>query len=275
MNYQVAKGRKRPIRIVQITDTHLYSRESGTLLKMNTTHSFKEVLELVRLHEGSLDLILATGDIAQDASAAAYEFFTSSIDAMKVPFLWVPGNHDNALVMQALAKGTSAAHKEMRLSNWLIIMLNTSVVGQVHGVLTAEELAFLSAQLEGSELSRSVDHVLVGMHHNPIEGTAGWMKDIGLQNPHSFWDIVKKSSKFRAVVYGHIHQELDLMYEGIRCLCTPSTCIQFKPHVVDFALDQMNPGYRSLVLHSDGSIETRVFRVGGEQFDADFNSGGF
>ena len=122
---------------------------------------------------------------------------------------------------------------------------------------------FSVTQLEASELSDSVI-VLVSMHHNPVKGTAGWMKDIGLQNPRNFWETAKKSSKLRAV-YGHIHQELDFEFEGIRCLCTPSTCIQFKPDVVNFALDKMNPGYRNLVLHSGGSIETQVIRVAGEQ----------
>jgi len=45
--------------------------------------------------------------------------------------------------------------------------------------------------------------------------------------------------------------------------------------VVTFALDKMNPGYRNLVLHSDGSIETQVIRVAGEQLEADFSSGGY
>ena len=275
MKWQMAKDHHSPIRIVQITDTHLFSEGSGTLLKMNTKHSFQQVLELVRMHDSPPDLILGTGDIAQDASATAYEYFKSSIGALNAPFMWLPGNHDNALLMQSLAEGTSAAYKCMQLGNWLIVMLDTSVGGQVHGTLSAEELAFLSAQLDASELSDSVDHVLVSMHHNPIRGTAGWMKNIGLQNPQKFWETAKTSSKLRAIVYGHIHQELDFVLEGIRCLCTPSTCIQFKPDVVNFALDKMNPGYRNLVLYSDGAIDTQVVRVAGEQLEADFSCGGY
>lgn len=271
----MAKDQHGPIRIVQITDTHLYSTGSGTLLEMNTKHSFEKVLELVRMHDCPLDLVLGTGDIAQDASEPAYEYFKSRIGTLNAPFMWLPGNHDNALLMQSLATGTSAAHKHMQLGNWLIVMLDTSVGGKVHGALSADELAFLSAQFEASEFSDSVGHVLVSMHHNPIKGTASWMKDIGLLNPRKFWETAQTSSKLRAVVYGHIHQELDFEFEGIRCLCTPSTCIQFKPDVVDFALDKMNPGYRNLVLHSDGTIETQVVRVAGEQLEADFSSGGY
>jgi len=271
----MAKDQDSPIRVVQLTDTHLYSEGSDTLLKMNTKHSFEQVLELIQLHEGSLDLILATGDVAQDASAAAYDYFKSSIGGLNVPFMWLPGNHDNALLMQSLAEGTSAADKHVQLSNWLVVTLDTSVEGQVQGVLSVDELSFLSDQLKYSELDDSIDHVVVGMHHNINQVTAGWMKDIGLQNPQHFWEIAKKSNELKAVVFGHIHQELDFVFEDIRCLCTPSTCIQFKPQVANFALDKMNPGYRRLSLHQDGSIETQVVRIAGEQLEADFSSAGY
>ena len=71
----MAKDQHGPVESL-VTDTHLYSEESGTLLKMNTKHSFEQVLELVRMHDGPPDLILGTGDIAQDASEPAYECFS-------------------------------------------------------------------------------------------------------------------------------------------------------------------------------------------------------
>lgn len=55
-----------PIRLVQITDTHLYGNASGTLLKMNTQQSLEQVVKLLQANQPQLDFILATGDIAQD-----------------------------------------------------------------------------------------------------------------------------------------------------------------------------------------------------------------
>ena len=101
------------------------------------------------------------------------------------------------------------------------------------------------------------------------------MKDIGLQNAEEFFDSVTAGSKTRCVVYGHIHQDLDYQYRGIRCLCTPSTCIQFKPHVKNFELDRVNPGFRSIHLHEDGKIDTRVHRFAGSALEADFTSTGY
>ena len=265
----------KPIQLIQITDTHLYGNPSGTLLKMNTHNSFEKVLDTVKGRKKSIDLILATGDIAQDASEAAYKHFASNIEELDAPFRWIPGNHDSAKVMSEVANGSDASDKTVRINNWQILMLDTSVEGQVHGMLAKDELAFLESKLQEAEINNSVDHSLVCLHHNPVKGNAGWMKDIGLHNKNEFWGLLKQSSTLRCVVYGHVHQELDYEHEGVRCLCTPSTCIQFKPNVVNFALDQVNPGYRTLSLHDNGSIDSEVHRVEGEEFEADFSSGGY
>lgn len=263
------------IQLVQITDTHLYGDADGTLLKMNTHDSFAHVLDIVRKNEDGIDLILATGDIAQDASVSAYQHFLKNIEEFNAPYLWIPGNHDSARVMAEVAGDSGASGKEATINNWQILMLDTSIEGQVHGELASNELEFLGNGLAAIENDETIEHCLICLHHNPVKGNAGWMKDIGLHNKDEFWALTKQSSKLRCVVYGHVHQELDYIHEGIRCLCSPSTCIQFKPNVVNFALDQINPGYRTLQLHEDGSIDTKVLRVEGAVFEADYGSGGY
>lgn len=264
-----------PIKITQITDTHLYGTPSGTLLKMNTNETLDHVIELVKTHEKDIDLILATGDIAQDATDKAYGNFLETIARLKTPFRWIPGNHDNATVMNRIAEGTDASEKTAQLNNWLIVLLDSSILGQVHGKLADTEMSFLSSALRAAEEDESIEHCLITMHHNPVPGNSAWMKDIGLENDDEFFEIVKTSSKVKCVLYGHIHQELDFEHEGVRCLCTPSTCIQFKPKVTSFSLDRVNPGYRSIQLFTDGSIESEVRRVSGETFEADYNSPGY
>ena len=264
-----------PIKITQVTDTHLYGKPSGTLLKMNTNETLNHVIELVKQNEEEIDLVLATGDIAQDASEKAYQNFLDTVAKLDAPFRWIPGNHDSANVMSRIAEGTETGEKTAQLNNWLIILLDSSILGQAHGKLNKTELIFLRSVLRAAEQDETIDHCLLTMHHNPVPGNSAWMRDIGLENRQEFFDIIKMSSKVRCVLYGHIHQELDFKHEGVRCFCTPSTCIQFKPKVTSFSLDRVNPGYRSLQLYADGSIEPEVRRVSGEIFEADYNSPGY
>ena len=61
----------------------------------------------------------------------------------------------------------------------------------------------------------------------------------------------------------------------MRLLSVPSTCVQFKPHSKDFAVDDVAPGYRWLDLHEDGRIDTEVSRVEGVKFEVDFSVKGY
>ena len=253
-----------PIQLIQLTDTHLFDSPSGELRQMNTWQSFEAVLELVRKNHPDPDLIVATGDIAQDGSSTAYRRFAHRIARLQAPWHWIPGNHDNAGVMRSVVSGTaanSANNRLIRLGNWMILLLDSSVEGQVHGELAASELEFLRSELQAASADDAVAHLLVGLHHNPVETSAQWMQDIGLQNRSGFWQRVRQSDKLRSILYGHVHQAEDFVQAGIRCLSAPSTCIQFKPGVVEFTLDRLNPGYRHLLLHRDGRIVTRVHRI--------------
>lgn len=264
-----------PVNIVQITDTHLYGGSEGTLLKMNTRDSYDHVLKLIEQRNDSMDCILATGDIAQNASTEAYNEFLESVSPFNTVVRWIPGNHDNAATMEKAAAGTSTCEKLQRINNWLIILLDSSILGQVHGTLAKSEIKFLKESLDEAQLDEGVQHCLVSLHHNPVPGNSEWMKDIGLNNGPEFFSILAKYPNANTVLYGHIHQELDFEHEGVRCLCSPSCCIQFKPNVSNFALDKLNPGYRWLKLYADGHIDTEVVRVSGTTFEADFSSPGY
>ncbi|MDI5828719.1 3',5'-cyclic-AMP phosphodiesterase, partial [Salmonella enterica subsp. enterica serovar Kentucky] len=74
---------------------------------------------------------------------------------------------------------------------------------------------------------------------------------------------------------GHIHQELDLDWNGRRLLASPSTCVQFKPHCANFTLDTIAPGWRTLELRANGVLETEVHRLQDTRFRPDTASEGY
>lgn len=263
-----------PVRIVQITDTHLFRDPASELLNLNTQHSFECVLELIHERESVIDVILATGDIAQDASSEAYQRFIGAMQHFDAPCYWIPGNHDRRPVMQAIPAARKAFQQRIELGNWQIIMLDSAVIGEVHGWLNSTELQMLETCLHEVE-GQTDRHSLICMHHNPVPGSSHWMDGIGLRNAEEFFGLIDRFSSVRGVVYGHIHQSLDYTRNGVKYFCTPSTCIQFKQNVSDFALDERNPAYRWLELQADGHIDSAVERVTGYQFTVDHDSAGY
>jgi Icc protein len=241
---------------------------------MNCQEGFEDVIELVKEHEDEIDCILCTGDLAQDASKEAYSRFASHVSELGAPQLWIPGNHDIMQSMvQALGSNKEVLQKSFRLGNWGIIMLNSCVEGNIHGMLSDEELAYLKTELDAMQSEGR--YVLVAIHHNPVPVNAEWLQNHSLQNTKEFFDIIDDYQKIKAVVFGHIHQDFKTSRKKVLMLGAPSTSIQFHPEHDYFSLDKENPGYRWLSLHGDGTVATGVRRVVGKKYKLDTSSKGY
>lgn len=254
--------------LVQITDSHLFADPADCLLGLPTSESLKAVVELVKREQPEVDLILATGDISQDGSTASYRNFAELVAPVAAPMRWLPGNHDEAEVLREAAAGQNWSQPVLDLPGWRIIMLDTSVSGAVHGYLEADQLELLEQALA----SAAGAHVVVCLHHHPVSVGSDWLDGIGLRNGDDFFAVLDRYPAVRCVLWGHIHQEVDRLRNGVRLLASPSTCIQFAPDSKSFTLDTRLPGYRWLRLHPDGRIETGVSRL--QQLDHDIDSSG-
>lgn len=269
---------RQPIRLLQITDSHLFSNPQKRLLGMDTDASFLAVVDLA-LQENKhhqLGAILATGDIAQDASARAYLHYKKIIQQFNAPVLWLPGNHDNVDVMrECLAAAQSMVSPcEFSLNNWSIIMLDSSVLSQVYGYLEQDNLDYLQQTLSENQDK----HTIVCLHHHPILCGSKWLDGHNLKNADALWDILHQHQHVKALVWGHIHQDFFATHrykeQSFPCFAPPSTCIQFKPNCFDFELDTLNPGYRWFDLFEDGRLESGVSRTV-QSFKQDINSSGY
>jgi len=259
------------LNIIQVTDSHLRKESEGTLLGMNTRDSLDAVLELVRQGSVAPDLVLATGDLAQDGSTEAYQCFESKMAQFQCPSVWFSGNHDNPVTMAESVANSEVLIKVKIVGSWKLIFLDSSVRNKVYGEFSKAELALLEL-----ELTRDQDKfVAICFHHHPVEVKCAWLDTIGLHNADEFFAVADRFNHIRLILWGHIHQEYDQMRKGVRLLASPSTCVQFKPYSEHFAVDDLAPGYRWLKLGSNGEIETAVERANHIEFVVDMNSKGY
>ncbi|QDF66053.1 3',5'-cyclic-AMP phosphodiesterase [Shewanella sp. SNU WT4] len=272
--YDIIEGQS--IRLVQITDPHLFSDPQGQLLGVNTRASLASVLQLVHDNHQNVDCILATGDISQDYSAQSYQAFAAMMSTHTVPCHYLPGNHDDIHTMNLHLQGEKlSGDKQILVGNWQILMLDSTVRGKPGGLLSDAELSFI----ERSVAQEPQRHCLLVMHHNPILTGAAWLDQHCLANGNEVLKSVSQLANVRGILWGHVHQQIDKTYPGatgdIHLMATPSTCIQFTPKSDFFALDNLQPGYRLLDLHADGSMSTHVYRVPGKTFFPDESAGGY
>ena len=247
-------------RIVQITDPHLFKDTNGELLGINTQASFSQVLSEIQQQQYDYDLVLATGDLVQDNSDEGYLRFRQEVKALnnKMVF-WIPGNHDfQPKMFEILKEETVSAKKHILLGDkWQILLLDSQVQGVPHGQLEAEELDWLKLKLQEYPERYS----LVVLHHHLLSTGSAWLDQHNLRNANELAEVLAPFKNVKALLYGHIHQQVDSEWLGYQVMATPSTCIQFKADSNTFALDVAQPGWREIDLYADGHIETRVKRI--------------
>ncbi|PRB84031.1 3',5'-cyclic-AMP phosphodiesterase [Pseudomonas sp. MYb185] len=243
--------------VVQLTDSHLFADPQQRLLGLDTLASLNAVIDQVLDECPQIDLVLATGDITQDGSAAAYERFIDAVARIPQPCHWIPGNHDDAVLMAELGEERGLNRDWVDIGQWRIVLLDSSVSGSVAGYLDQQQLARLDQALS----SAGQRHVLVCLHHHPVPIGSDWMEPIGLGNADQLLARLDAEPQVRGVLWGHIHQQLEQRRGTMRLLASPSTCVQFAVASSDFATDNQPPGYRWLRLYDDGRIDTAVSRL--------------
>lgn len=246
------------VRIVQLSDLHLFAGTDQRLLGVNTHDSFQAVCDKVRIDEGAAKFILLSGDLSQDNSEGSYLRLANMLKELGKPAYYVPGNHDDPQLMASVfPRDTISNDKQLVVENWQIILLNSQKPGAVEGLLSATQLGYLEECLQ----AYPTHHAMIVFHHHPFHIGSAWLDNLFLTNADEFWQLTKRYSMIRTVLFGHIHQEQARVMHNINCFSAPSTCFQFARHQHHFGLEKLPPGYRWLELHEDGRFETGVVRL--------------
>lgn len=254
--------------LIQISDFHLGENLGETLLGMNADQSLADVLALINAEQTSIDLLLASGDLANHGSESAYQRVQQHLQAVPANIVYLPGNHDDLpLLKKVLAVATFPQRSVV--GGWHIVVLNSAVPKQVGGAIDAAQLATLKILLEENSLP-----TIIALHHPPLPIDCAWLDPQRVSNGDELLDLLVNYSQVKAVLCGHVHQDGVFNYQHLPVYSVPSTCIQFLPRSRGFALDDLNPGYRWLRLLDDGRLETGVSRVAGS-YVVDHNAAGY
>ena len=147
--------------------------------------------------------------------------------------------------------------ESLKIGDWLVVGADSCRPEGAGGLIDAAEMSRVAAEISQTDAA----HVLVCLHHPPLPMGSRWLDQVGLENGEDVLATMTTSGKVRAALFGHVHQEFDVLHEGVRVIGTPSTCSQFKPQSDEFALDDRPPAYRRVTLMSDGVVETELIWV--------------
>lgn len=246
------------VHLIQITDCHIHNEPERLLSGVNTYSSLQQVMDGINSCSKPVDLAVVTGDLTHEGDERAYQLLLKQLHRLTVPFFWLPGNHDHTAPMGNTASHERLHTKQIILKDWQILLLDSHVEDEVAGAVSQSELTWLATAL----LEYPEKHTAIFVHHPLLPVGCDWLDPQRIANAEQLLTLFDNTPQLRFVCNGHVHQETSQDRLHYQLLSTPSTCIQFKKNCVDYAEDELSPGYRRFALYSDGNFDTEVIRVG-------------
>lgn len=219
----------KPIRIVQVSDTHVSAKRAYFLDNWD--------LFVAAMHAEPPDLIVHSGDLSFDGAGDAddLEFAAREKARLPQPRLLLPGNHDigESHIAIRLQQPTNAERRAAwethfgatrwvrDIGDWRLVGLDTSLMG----CGTPEERQ-QRIFLEEALTSRAGRPVLLFQHMPPYLTTAEDETFTALAVPHAArgWLLdTCRTGGVAAIACGHVHVYRRLEWQGIDIVWAPAT----------------------------------------------------
>lgn len=210
-----------PVIIAQVSDLHIGAAPKirGERPEDNLLRAF----EALRAYKP--DIILATGDLANDERAEEYAALAQLLPQAPAPVFLLPGNHDDPDRMRAAFPDHTYLPAIGHLSYAIdhlpvrIVCVDQTERGQVPGRFTPELAAWLNATLKDAPDKPT----LVALHHPPYNTNDILFDTIGLLGADVFKQVIARHPQVKRITSGHHHRLTSGMVAHAPALSAPST----------------------------------------------------
>lgn len=252
----LAVNTPREWRVVQLSDCHVAADAAARYRGEDARKNLEAMLRAAAAWRP--DLLLLTGDLAEDGSDGAYAWLAETFRRTEIPLAVLPGNHDDPSRM-ATALGAEQWPAVVKGDAWRIVLADSTVAGEPSGAFGRERLEALDRTLAADPARPT----LLALHHQPFPVDSAWIDRFPLRDGASvFRELVGASPGVRAVTWGHIHSAYRREADGVLWLGTPSTVSNSRPYVPRFTPDPAGPAGRWFRLFAGGRLATGLLRPG-------------
>ncbi len=214
----------RPTLVAQISDLHIKRPGALAYGRVDTAAALSRcVVELNRFAPRP-DLVVISGDLADTPTKEEYDHLKGLLAPLALPFVAIPGNHDERALLraafpdQAYAQSGGALNLACSVGELDILLIDSSVPGAPHGQLDAETLTWLDAAL-GASTARPA---LLFLHHPPFVTGIGHMDVQNLRNAADLAALLRRHKRARLVAAGHVHRAALTTFAGISATICPA-----------------------------------------------------
>lgn len=244
------------IKIIQITDIHMLSKEETDIYGINPYSLLYKLIESIKLIE-DVDCIIITGDIANRGEYDAYIIVNKLFSKLNCPIYWLQGNHDLSEVMlQVSNKVTIQSDKSFKIKNTKFILLQSVMrdegdlsSNKARGYLFDYEMSFLKRELD----ENNFENCVVALHHPPVLSNS-WADRRILDNRLEFIALLDQYQKVKVVLYGHQHIAQHTLLNDINYITSTPVSYHYNPNGERFSLLENTHGFGIIIIDNEGNV---------------------
>lgn len=212
--------------IAHLSDSHL--RPDGQLYEgvVDSNAMFAAAVMQVNALHPQPDLVILSGDLTENGTAAEYGVARQILAGLQAPLLLLAGNHDQREPMRAafadnpyMAAAGPLHGVVTDLGPVRVIALDVTVPGYHHGEVTSAALTWLEATL-AEDRDRPT---LIVMHQPPFSTGIAFMDQYRCFGDEGLKTLLARYPAVERVACGHVHRFLLRRFGTVLACTAPST----------------------------------------------------
>jgi 3',5'-cyclic AMP phosphodiesterase CpdA len=196
--------------VIQLTDTHILPPGKVLYNEIDTALHLRETVNQINRMQPVPDVLIVTGDIAEQGDKAGYQHFIELIASLKMPVYVVPGNHDNPKVMAEVFAETGffpvadgTYQYTIEDLPFRILGINSRCEGSELPEFGEKRLSWLKEQLDKSDKP-----ALIALHHPPMVTGIELIDMGGKEWFQPLKSLLAEYPQVKLLICGHCHTDL-------------------------------------------------------------------
>ena len=233
------------MKVTQISDLHIGLIGQDTN-QVDVRHNFLMLLGEVKVYEP--DLIVITGDLCfNDGSLEIYSWIKERMEKLEIPYLIIPGNHDDVAMIKEVFKIEYTQNEEelffaRKINKQTLLFLDSS-----KATMSGEQLNWLKRQFKQTD-----ERAFVFTHYPPCEMGVDFMDHkYPFRDSSDLMEILLNCDKQVFLFCGHYHNERMILTKNLSVYLCPSLIMQIAPNGIEYQVEHHRIGFRNIEFKQD------------------------